>query len=312
MDLSVVAAGLFLKEVVSEPLRLEVARNAEGVRAVSFLNSVCDAGVLREITECVSNLNFGVPRPQPLEERPAHDAHEGFRLKRSAAFHSQLDLAAVECLVARLAERDQIVGSVASRAPALNVMDVENLVLGLSVAVLALVSVSEKDVFTNVPEAELFALLVLDTLNVGILQTLHVKGRRFHDDLRHRQDAQDRLNARDMCADAVLHGRRKPSLISLAVVEPRSTVTGLAGSTGVTQSTATRKKLGNVLTKFDFRRIEFRLFGGGRKSNVLVPGVDAEGHGLRRFSRGDRELNGEGCAPFHHRLLFFEKNPCLG
>lgn len=57
VDLSVVAAGLFLKEVVSEPLRLEVARNAEGVRAVSFLNSVCDAGVLREITECVSNLN---------------------------------------------------------------------------------------------------------------------------------------------------------------------------------------------------------------------------------------------------------------
>ena len=37
VDLSVVAAGLFLKEVVSEPLRLEVARNAEGVRAVSFL-----------------------------------------------------------------------------------------------------------------------------------------------------------------------------------------------------------------------------------------------------------------------------------
>ena len=154
--------------------------------------------------------------------------------------------------------------------------------------------------------------MILDTLNVGFLQTLHVKGRRFHDDLRNRQDAQDRLNARDMCVDAVLHGRRKPPLISLAVVEARSAVTGLAGSTGVTQSTATRKKLGNVLTKFDFRRIEFRLFGGGRKSNVLVPGVDAEGHELLRFTGGNRKLNGEGRSPFHHRLLFFEQNPRLG
>ena len=40
MDLSVMAAGLLLEEVVSEPLRLEVSRNAEGVRTVSLLNPV--------------------------------------------------------------------------------------------------------------------------------------------------------------------------------------------------------------------------------------------------------------------------------
>ena len=214
--------------------------------------------------------------------------------------------------MACFAERDQIVGSVAPRASALDVMYVENFVLGLTVAVLALVSVPEEDVFADVPEAELFALLVLDTLNVGILQTLHVKGRRFHDDLRHRQDAQDRLNARDMCADAVLHGRRKPPLISLAVVEPRSAITGLAGSTSSPQSAAGRKQFGDILTKFDFRRIELRLFGGGRKADVLVPGVDAEVHGLRRFPRGDRKLDGEGRSPFHLRLLFFEQNARLG
>ena len=149
-------------------------------------------------------------------------------------------------------------------------------------------------------------------MNVGILNTLHVKGRRFHDDLRHRQDAQDRLNARDMCADAVLHGRRKPSLISLAVVEPRSTVTGLAGSTSSPQSAAGRKQFGDILTKFDFRRIELRLFGGGRKADVPVAGINAEGHGLLRFPRGDRKLDGEGRSPFHLRLLFFEQNARLG
>ena len=102
-----------------------------------------------------------------------------------------------------------------------------------------------------------------------------------------------------MRADAVLHGRRKPSLFPLAVVEPRSAVTRLAVSTSFPLSAAYRKEFRDILTQFDFRCIELGLFGGGRKADVLVSGVDAEGHGLLRFPRGNRKLNGEGRSPFH-------------
>ena len=55
------------------------------------------------------------------------------------------------------------------------------------------VPVSEKNILADVPEAELFALLVLFPCNVRILQQLHVEGRRFHD-LRRWKEAPEVMN----------------------------------------------------------------------------------------------------------------------
>ena len=74
-----------------------------------------------------------------------------------SALDLQLDLPCVTGLVADLAERDQIVGGIAADLTAFEVVHVEDLVLRMTVTVLAKVTVSKDNVFKHVPKAELIA-----------------------------------------------------------------------------------------------------------------------------------------------------------
>ena len=78
-----------------------------------------------------------------IEQCPTHDVHEGFRSERMSALDLQLDLPCVTGLVADLAERDQIVGGIAADLTAFEVVHVEDLVLRMTVTVLAKVTVSK-------------------------------------------------------------------------------------------------------------------------------------------------------------------------
>ena len=104
-----------------------------------------------------------------IEQCPTHDAHEGFRPERLAALDLQLDLPCVTGLVADLAERDQIVGGIAADLTAFEVVHVEDLVLRMTVTVLAKVTVSKDNVFKHVPKAELIALLIVRALDIRCL-----------------------------------------------------------------------------------------------------------------------------------------------
>ena len=55
---------------------------------------------------------------------------------------------------------------------------VEDLVLRMTVTVLANVTVSKENVFTHVPKAELIALLIVRALDIRMLDLLNVEGRR--------------------------------------------------------------------------------------------------------------------------------------
>ena len=92
--------------------------------------------------------------------------------------------------------------------------------------------VSEEHVFADIPKAELFALLIAFSGNVGILQKLHVEGCRFDSDLRYGKNPQNRLYARKMRSDAVFHRRGKPAfaLAADAVVEPRRAIARFAAA----------------------------------------------------------------------------------
>ncbi len=82
------------------------------------------------------------------------------------AFGLQLDFAAVKCLMARLTKRNQVAGRIAARASAFQVMNIEHRVFRYAVTMLTNVSVSEKNILADFPEAELFSLLVLFPCNV--------------------------------------------------------------------------------------------------------------------------------------------------
>ena len=137
--------------------------------------------------------------------------------------------------VARLTKRNQVAGRISARASAFQMMNIEHRVFRSAVTMLTNVPVSKKNVLADVPEAELFALLVLFPCNVWILQQQHVEGRRFHGDLRDWKQSKNRFYARQVRVDSVFNRRSKPAfaLGADAVVEPRCAVARFAVTAGL-------------------------------------------------------------------------------
>ena len=213
MYLSVVLSRLLLEEEISSSQRFQISRNAEGVGAMRLGQAKSNALVLRQIAVGVLDRQFRVRLAYAVKQRPAHDAHEGFRPERLTALDLQLDLPCVTGLVAGLAERNQVVGRIAAGLAAFEVVHVEDLVLRTTVTVLANVTVSEKNVLAHVPESKLVALLIVRAFNSRILDLLNVERCRLNHDLGDGKQSADRIDARHVRLNAVFNGRRKPSLV---------------------------------------------------------------------------------------------------
>ena len=78
-------------------------------------------------------------------------------------------------------------------------------------AMLALVIVTEQDIFPRVPEAKLFALLVLFTANLRILEQLRIELRHFHDDVSHGKNGTHHVNNAEMAVCFLPDGWREPA-----------------------------------------------------------------------------------------------------
>ena len=213
MDLTVVLARLALEEKVSSSQRIQISGNAEGVGTMRLGQAKNNALVLRQIAVGVLDRQFRVRLAYAVKQRPAHDAHEGFRPERLTALDLQLDLSCVISLVACLAQRDQVVWRITARFPTLKMMHVEDLVPRTTMTVLANMTVSEKNVLAHVPESKLVALLIARPFDFGIPDLLNVEGCGFNHDLGDGKQSADRLDARHVRLNAVFNGRRKPSLV---------------------------------------------------------------------------------------------------
>ena len=115
--------------------------------------------------------------------------------------------------MACLAQRDQVVWRISARFTTLKMMHVEDRILGSASTVLTDMTVSEKNVLAHVPESKLVALLIARPFDFGIPDLLNVEGCGFNHDLGDGKQSADRLDARNVRLDTVLHGRRKPSLV---------------------------------------------------------------------------------------------------
>ena len=69
-----------------------------------------------------------------------------------------------------LTQCDKVVRGVPAGLTGLDMMYIENLVLRFPMAVLTCVTVTEKNIFSGVPEPHLFSLLILLALYVGIFK----------------------------------------------------------------------------------------------------------------------------------------------
>ena len=237
VNLPIVLAGLLLEEVLTQSLCFEVAGNAEGVRMMGLFQSVPNARVLRQVAVGVPDFEFRTLCLQAIEERPPHNSHEGGVSEGLSTLLLENDLSCVVRLMARLAKRDQVVRRVPTRFTAFEVVDVENRIFGFAVAVAAFMAVAEKDVFSDVPEAEPVALLVLRAFNVRVLDLLDVEGRRFHDDLRHRKNLPDSRYTRQVGVYFVLNARSELAFVlgMDTVIESGSAVARLAVAASTTQ-----------------------------------------------------------------------------
>ena len=230
MYLSVVLSRLLLEEEISSSQRFQISRNAEGVGAMRLGQAKSNALVLRQIAVGVLDRQFRVRLAYAVKQRPAHDAHEGFRPERSTALDLQLDLSCVISLVACLAQRDQVVWRISARFTTLKMMHVEDRILGSASTVLTDMTVSEKNVLAHVPESKLVALLIVRAFNSRILDLLNVERCRLNHDLGDGKQSADRIDARHVRLNAVFNGRCKPSLVfrSDTVQKARRTVARLA------------------------------------------------------------------------------------
>ena len=213
MNVTIVLTHLPLIEVKASSTSIQIPRDTVGIDVMRLGQAKSNALVLRQIAVGVLDRQFRVRLAYVIEHRPAHDAHEGFRPERLAALYLQLDLPCVIGLVAGLAERDQIVRYISARFTTLKMMHVEDRILGSASTVLTDMTVSEKNVLAHVPKPELIALLIARPLDIRILDLLDVEGCGFNHDLGDGKQSADRIDARNVRLDTVLHGRRKPSLV---------------------------------------------------------------------------------------------------
>lgn len=169
MDLPVVAADLLLEEHFFRGSDVRMAADAPRVDAVPLLQSVPDPGPLCNIP--VGHMDH--IRPvfflQAVVHLPPHDSHERGVVIPVSPFYVLRELyrPPVVSLVARPAQRDQIVRRVPAGLPALDVMDFEHAVLRLPLTAAAGMPVTEQDVFADVPAVELFSLLVVRPCRKG-------------------------------------------------------------------------------------------------------------------------------------------------
>ena len=176
---------------------------------MGFLDSVVDTFVFGQVAEGQMHRLVLMFSFEFVVHFPSNDGHERSVAERlTASFDFQFNFSSVISLVTCFAQRDEIVGAIASGLAAFKVMDVQDFIFAFSMAVLALVVIAEQNVFAYVPEAELWSLLVLLPRDAGVLQELRIELCHFHDDGFDGKDGTDRLHNVEMGFDLLSDGRR--------------------------------------------------------------------------------------------------------
>ena len=140
---------------------------------MSFADFVFYTRVLGDIA--IGQMNILEPYLCILVHCPTHNVHHSCVTQGSATLHLQLKLATMVCLMASLTQSDEVIWSVASYLSTFQVVYVQNLVTTLAFAMLTLVVIPCKYVFTHIPKSHLLALLILHTLNGIVLDFLSIE-----------------------------------------------------------------------------------------------------------------------------------------
>ena len=133
-------------------------------------------------------------------------------------------------IVTRFTYRDQIIRTIPASLARLDVMHIEDWVFRLALAPLTGMVVTEQHIFPDIPEAQLWSLLVRYAFDLRIFDLLHVKLCHLNDRPTNRQDSVNHLDRLDVTSHFVLHRRGQPAFRFLSVEQPRFSVARFSAS----------------------------------------------------------------------------------
>ena len=232
---------LFLVEIIPKRLCQRMPADASCVCIVRFGQSVPDAGILCDVA--IGEAYIRILLFQLLVKSPSHDTHEHSIPKYHPApnHFRKFYYSFVISFVTGFTERNQVVRSVTARLSAFDVMHIEYLVFGFSFATLASMPVAEQDIFTHVPETELFPLLVFSSHDIRIFDFLDIERCNFYDNFRNRKYLMYPSDNGEMRIYLILYRWGKPSLATLTILKSRFPVSCLAITPGSAVLSARRK-----------------------------------------------------------------------
>lgn len=209
-----------------------------------------------------------------LHERLSHDPHKGTVPEGRGSFWKIPFCPLFRCkrmvfLMACLAEGDQIFWAVPACLSGFQMVDVQDGIFRLSMAVLALVSVPEEHVLPDIPESQLRTFLIFLSGDIGVPELLRVERSCLHDDLCHRKNPAYCIYAVDVALDLMLHCRSKPSFFAPSVVEPWRSVPGLSVSSGPSGRSSCRDVFCDIISEFHVGAVQFFGFCGCGKTDML-------------------------------------------
>lgn len=196
--------------------------------------------------------------------------------------------------MALLTEGDEVVGSITSNMAAFLMVDCEfhrSFIRRLNTAALAGVVIPLEDVLANVIFVVHLTKLIICTdwqrfTLQHSLEPLRVKLRRLHDDHGDGEDGTRSLDGCDMLLDFHLYRRCQPTFMLAVntVIEPCSTVAGLAAPPAAAQLTPCREQVNYIVTRLYLCGEKLLAFSTSRQSDELASGIHAQRDVLSIFA----------------------------
>src|SRR5437660_9282234 len=129
--------------------------------------------------------------------------------------------------------------------------------------------IAKQHILTHIPEAQLWALLVLDAFNLRVFDLLQIELCNLNRRSAHGEDSMDQPNGFQMRLDLVLYRRGKPALWFLSIEEPAHSVARFATSSGPAELPPGREQFLDIGTGLDFCFKENVLLGGSRNADMF-------------------------------------------
>ena len=230
----------------TQPHCVYVLGNTKSIGCMGLGNTILNASVLSYVT--ISQVNVPKFQLRSFIDRPTHDVHHRSITQGISTLDFQLELATMVSLVTSLAQSNQVGWGIATDLAALQMVNIQNRVFALTLAVNTLVPIPCQDVLPHVPKAHLFALLILLTLDVGILDFLSIELSNLNSGLRNWKQLMSQADNLQVTLDLLFNTGCYPTIFLLAVIKTNLAVTCLAVSPCPSQLPASRKQIHNIIS----------------------------------------------------------------